>query len=308
MISLSSHIGYGLRWKSDKVLLGSFCIILSAVLFGGMPFLAKISYAYGGNAYMASFGRFFFGAFLAGIILICQKRPILLSSRQEWRQLFILSLLYAVTPLFLYESYWYMDSGLATTFHFAYPIIVMFLLWLFCHARFTVQRLVSATLCTMGIIFLCQTSSTLSLFGAMISLLSGLTYAIYIVLLGKSNFRSLPALTLTFWISSMAATELGIMALITGKFVWCLPWQAWAAEFCLGLFATVVALALFQRGVFLCGEVKASLLSTFEPVTSILIGCIVLDESMTWRIAFGILLILFAGALLVAPQRNFNDC
>ena len=197
MISLSTGSYCGFPGKLEKTVLGSLCIILSAVLFGGMPFITKISYAYGSNAYMASFGRFLFGALLSGVILMVKARSFLPYGKQDLGQLFLLSLFYAITPLLLFESYRYIDSGLATTFHFTYSIIVMLLLWLFCHKTFTVQKLVSATLCTTGIILLGQTSSSLSLFGAIIAVLSGLTYAIYIVLLGKSTLQAMPVLTVT---------------------------------------------------------------------------------------------------------------
>ncbi len=44
-------------------------MVLSAVLFGCMPLLAKIAYTHGSNAYAAAFGRFLFGSiFLLAII------------------------------------------------------------------------------------------------------------------------------------------------------------------------------------------------------------------------------------------------
>ncbi|MDO4554887.1 MAG: hypothetical protein Q4B70_07075, partial [Lachnospiraceae bacterium] len=46
---------------------GMFLIVISAVLFGMMPMLAKIAYQYGSNAYSVAFGRFFIGS----MILLC---------------------------------------------------------------------------------------------------------------------------------------------------------------------------------------------------------------------------------------------
>ena len=44
---------------------------------------------------------------------------------------------------------------------------------------------------------------------------------------------------------------------------------------------------------------KASLLSTFEPLTGVVIGILVFHEALTVRIAAGIVLILLAAVLLV---------
>jgi len=112
----------------SKVAWGMACVILSAVLFGWMPFLAKISYSYGGNAYMASFGRFLFGALLSALVLKIRRQPLVLNTSGTSWTIFLLSVFYAATPLFLYKSYLYIGSGLATALHFAYPVFVLLLM------------------------------------------------------------------------------------------------------------------------------------------------------------------------------------
>ncbi len=84
-----------------------------------------------------------------------------------------------------------------------------------------------------------------------------------------------------------------------------ISWQGWTAEIMLVLFCTVFALILFQRGLFLCGEIKASLLSIFEPITSVVVGIFVFDENITLKITLGIAAVLLSTILLVAKNdRN----
>ncbi len=78
----------------------------------------------------------------------------------------------------------------------------------------------------------------------------------------------------------------------------------WAAEIGMALFAIVFALVLFQKGVFLCGEVKASLFSMFEPLTGILIGAIVFHEVLSVKEMIGMIGILAAAVLLVIPTKK----
>ena len=52
----------------QKESLGIFCVILSAVLFGTMPLLARIAYAHGSNPFTVAFGRFLFGSIGLGIL------------------------------------------------------------------------------------------------------------------------------------------------------------------------------------------------------------------------------------------------
>ena len=109
---------------------------------------------------------------------------------------------------------------------------------------------------------------------------------------------------MAFWLALFSDVEIGAVALFSRNLALSLDKIGWAAQVGMALFTTVFALVLFQRGLFLCGEVKASLLSTFEPLTGILIGVIAFHEMLTWRKTIGILSILGAVMLLVLPLKK----
>ncbi len=285
--------------KSMKKQLGSLYVIFSAVLFGMMPLLAKIAYAHGSNAYMVAFGRFLFGSAMLGLAILLMPNCSVRVSRQRLLELFKLSVSYALMPILLYTSYNYIDSGTATTLHFTYPVAVMLILVIFCKKKLERKQVICAVLCLVGMAFLFSPDSHPGIPGILLAVGSGIVYAVYIVLLGRSTVRDLHPLTLAFWLALFSAVEIGTAALIAGKLVFTLDGVGWAAEVGMALFATVFALVLFQKGLFLCGEVKASLLSTFEPLTGILIGVIVFHEALSMKEMIGIIGILTAAVLLV---------
>lgn len=118
--------------KSKNEKLGMLFIIISAVLFGFMPLLTKVAYQHGGNAYSVAFGRFFIGAILLLLLILVIPSCKIMVNRIQILELAKLSFFYALMPILLYSSYEYIDSGLATTLHFTYPIIVVVILTLFC--------------------------------------------------------------------------------------------------------------------------------------------------------------------------------
>ncbi len=75
-----------------------------------------------------------------------------------------------------------------------------------------------------------------------------------------------------------------------------MDWQGWTAASCLGLFSTTLAIALFQKGVFLCGGLKTSLYSTAEPLTGVAIGLLVFNDPLTLASGAGMACIVGAGA------------
>ena len=71
---------------------------------------------------------------------------------REFRKILVLSLCCAGTPAALFQSYRYIPSGMATTIHFVYPILVLLgrvALYREAHGK----KSVCAALCLLGILF-----------------------------------------------------------------------------------------------------------------------------------------------------------
>lgn len=283
---------------------GSFYIILSAVLFGTMPMLAKVAYAHGSNAYTVAFSRFFFGSIMLLAVIFLLPGCSVRIDKYHMLEMLKLSVSYALMPILLYTSYNYIDSGMSTTLHFTYPVAVMLIMIIFYKSRIEQKQVICAILCLIGLSFLSSPNNHPSVLGIFLAVASGIVYAVYIVLLGRSTAKELHPLTLAFWLALFSAVEIGIAALISGKLVFSVDGIGWASEIGMALFTTVFALVLFQRGLFLCGEVKASLLSTFEPLTGILIGVVVFREMLTLNKILGIIGVLMSVVLLVLPLRQ----
>ena len=290
--------------KNVHALVGPGAVILSAVLFGTMPLMAKRAFALGSNAYTTAFGRFATGAVIAGLVILVHPKHTIRINKKQFRAMLLLSLFYAATPVLLYSSYQSIDSGLASTLHFTYPVAVMLLSVLLFRERIGKRELLCAILCMAGVLLLYTPGSKADGSGMVIAALSGLVYAGYIVALGKSGLKGLSVLTMTFWLSLLSAAEIFAFSLCTGNLALDLPKEVWLPYLGLGLFATVLALALFQIGVFLCGPVKASLLSTFEPLTGVVIGILVFHETLTVKNACGLFMILLAVILLALPVEK----
>lgn len=290
--------------KSDNEKLGMLFIIISAVLFGFMPLLAKVAYQHGGNACSVAFGIFFIGTILLLLIILVIPSCKMTVNRIQIIELAKLSFFYALMPILLYGSYEYIDSGLATTLHFTYPIVVVILLALFCKEKPDIKQLFCIATSIVGIACLYTPNGQTNIKGIIFAILSGVAYAVYIVLLGKSKINELHSLVVSFYISLFSAINIGVIGLVTNSIHMNGDGTALATEVILALLTTVIALVLFQRGVYLCGEIKASLLSSFEPLTGILVGIAVFHEVVSWKEVVGIIFILAAAMILVIPARK----
>jgi drug/metabolite transporter (DMT)-like permease len=60
--------------KKYSSIVGPGAVILSAVLFGTMPLMAKQAFTLGSNAYTTAFGRFATGAVIAGLVILLHPK------------------------------------------------------------------------------------------------------------------------------------------------------------------------------------------------------------------------------------------
>ena len=287
--------------ERNGIRIGYLCATLCAVLYGFMPLFTKIAYANGSDVLNVSFFRFFFCALFSLPIAWYRKEmsPFFLN-RRETRWMLLLAACYSTLPLTLYGSYRFINASLASALHFTYPVFVMILSVLVLRTPVEKTQIVCILLCMGGIVLLTQFDGRAGLWGIVLAMLSGLFYAFYVIALAKSGLKEMPMMKMVFWLSVFTSAVLFLIAVAMRNPIGTgLPLKATAAHMGLAFFSTVFPLALFQRGLALVGAVKSTLLSTFEPITGVLIGVFVFHDVLTLRIAAGIVLILASVVLLV---------
>ena len=279
--------------------MGPLSIIASAVLFGLMPLMTKTAYAHGWNAFSASAGRFFIAGVILYIFLKVSHRSRIRVTKKEFLAILEVSLVFGFVPIFLYASYSYIGSGLSTTLHFSYPIFVVVLEILFYRVRVTKKQLLCLILCTAGMLLIYTPGGEVSLLGIFLAVVSGVLFAVYIVLYERSYAKTVPALTFAFWQMLISSVEMMLIGVLVGKMTIHFDTVGVISILCLAVLAGFLATIFFQIGIRLTDGIHASLLSTFEPLTGVLVGIFYYHEALTVRSALGMAAIMLSAALLV---------
>lgn len=285
--------------------LGYLCVILSAVIFGCMPLGANFLYAQGVTPMSLVFLRNLLS--LPALALLCQKQGGLRISRGALLETSLTGFFgCCITPILLFSSYRYLASGMATVFHFAYPVIVV-LGGLVLRERVRKKALFCAVLCSLGILLLIDPSGAVDPLGVALALTSGVTYAVYILLLAHFRHREVMGFRMTFYMALISAVCMFFLCLFSHQL--CLPQTlaGWLAALAFSLMICIGAVMLFQKGTFLIGAQRAAILSTFEPITSIFVGILFLNETLTPRILLGSAITLVAGVFITLGGKKDED-
>ena len=206
----------------------------------------------------------------------------------------------------LFSSYRYLASGMAAVFHFAYPVIVV-LGGLLLREQVKKRALFCALLCSLGIALLIDPRGAIDPLGVTLALSSGVTYAVYILLLGHFRHREVSGFRLSFYMAFISSVCTLPLCLITHQFRLPQTVGGWGVAIFFSLTLCVGAVVLFQKGTFLIGAQRAAILSTFEPITSIFAGILFLHETLTLRILLGSSLTLLASVLITTSGSESTD-
>ena len=283
--------------------------VIASVSYGMNPLFALPLYAQGIEVNSVLFYRYFFAVIIYFLWLKCVKKISLKVAKCELVPLFFLGIFFSLSSLTLFESFHYIEAGIACTILFIYPVLVALIMAIFFKEKITKTVVSAIFLTSIGIALLYKgkPDSVLSLKGVAIVLASAFLYAFYIV-----GVKSIKA------IKSMNSAKLSFYVMLFGLLVYvvnlkfCTNLQglttitAWLFVIGLAIFPTIISLETIGIAIKLIGSTNTAILGALEPLTAIFFGILFFNESLTLRISIGVILILFGVFLIISRNMTSN--
>lgn len=277
---------------------GYIYAVLSAVIFGCMPLMAKYIYADGVNPMTLVFLRNLLALPSLAVLAWMQGKTLRVAPA-ALPSISLISLIgCCATPILLFSSYQFIASGTATVFHFIYPSIVVVAGIVFLKKKAQLGSIVSVIVCCAGVALFYTPGQPLDPWGSFLALFSGVTYATYTLLLATFRHKDVTGFLFSLYVALMAALFTFIICLVSGNLA--LPGSAFGWIMCV-IFAFLVttgAVVLFQQAAFIIGGERTSILSTLEPTTSVIVGILVFSEPLSIRTLIGSALVILASLLI----------
>lgn len=272
---------------------GKICLILSALIYGIAPMLAKIAYMGGVNGMTLTFLRTFLMLPFLFVLMLARGR----SFRLNKKELFDIIILGVVGGSFsiisLYAAYDYISTGLATTLHFIYPLIIVVVSALIYREKITNMKLAAVMLVTLGIFLFVDLNTAADKIGVILAVLSGVFYSFYVIYMDHSGLDKMDYVKLTFYLMIIMSAGTFIFGAATKSIVFNeMSGTAWVFAVIISFLITIGAIPLFQAGVRYEGASTAGIVSALEPITTIILGALFLGEAMG-------LVQYFGGAMII---------
>jgi len=283
---------------------GYLLAALAAAAYGTNPAFAVPLYEDGMNPNSVLLFRYMMGLPVLAALMAFRGVGFRLS-REEVGPTAILGVLMSFSSLALFESYKYMNSGVASTLLFVYPIMVALMMVFFFHEKLKMTVIVCLVIMVAGLVLLMkpQGGGMLSPFGCLLVMFSALTYALYIIMVNVSKIvKDIPTTKLLFYVLSWGS--LVYIAMIPLGYELTVPSASagWLNLLALAIIPTVFSLACTTRAIQLIGSTPTAILGALEPVSAVILSVTVLSQHLTLREILGGVLILIATTIVIGDK------
>jgi len=199
-------------------------------------------------------------------------------------------------------SYNHMSTGLATTIHFIYPVAVMLGSVFFYHEKIEKIKIFSLILSLAGMYFLIGFNSleSTSIIGVLLALFSGFSYAYYIITIARGRIKEMNPFVLIFYVSLFTSYILFVISIFMGKLE-SYTFKGIVSTVLVALVANLIGMVLFKAGVKIISA--TAILSTFEPITSLILGMLVFKEILSWYHIVGSILIIISVTIVAFKKK-----
>jgi len=287
-----------------QYLIGVFLILISGISFGAAAIFARFTYEAGTDPITLLFLRF-------GIASICMILMMLVWRLPLPRGQILLGLVLMGALGYVGQSFCYftaltlVSAGLVALLLYLYPAIVTVLAMMILKEPVSKSKILALLSALIGTVLTIGPVGGGQPLGIVLGLGAAFIYSVYI-LVGSKITKPGTAIQSSTVIITSAAIVFGVLILIRGA-SFPTTFFGWSSASALALISTVLAIVTFLAGLERVGPINAATLSTIEPVVTVVLAALILDESITPLRILGGLMILIAVIILTRIELPAQD-
>jgi len=283
-----------------KQLTGILLIAISAAFFGTLAIFGRFLYAEGIDTFTLLFLRFGIAALLMSLVLLIRKEKF--PRGKILLQLISMGALGYVGQSFSYlTAIKYASAGLVALLLYLYPMFVFILSVMVLHEKVTWIKVIALVLALTGTALTVDPAGG-ELYGILLAISAALIYSVYIIV-GTNVMKHVSAVQSAAVIFASAGAVYGLLMTINGAHFPSTS-TGWLGVAGIVLVATVIPVLAFLAGLERIGPTNSAMLSTLEPVVTVLLAAWIFGERLQSIALFGGGMILIAVILLTRGETS----
>lgn len=259
---------------------GTAAAILAAMSFGSAVVFIRYAFQAGVVPITAAFLRFTIAALILMVLLSLSRRWSPISARRAITLLGLGMIMYTTAGVTWLTAFSLIPAWLVSLIVALHPLVVTLGSWLFLRERlYWPQILALLTVLAGSACLFWRPFEGAAWTGIGLMLLNVLVSAAYI-LIGQRWTRDLPPLTSAIWLITGGMLGTLIYGLLFQQLSFTFAPSGWLWIILFALISTVLAVSMLWWGINLIGPSRTAILGSFEPVFSIVLAVLLLDERL----------------------------
>lgn len=289
--------------KSENYYYGIWLAVLSGVSYSTVGYFGVTITETGLSLYNMLFWRYFLSSILITGILCVKQKDIFAEPKQTLKVFLSGIIVYGPGAVLYFIASQYLGTGMAMVIFFTYPAMIMIYNVIFNNKHISLVKSMALVLMFSGMLFFVDCSEFYSdLFGIVTALGSAFSFGCFVVF---SSTTTVPSMESTMALLAGAATTSMVSALIDGSFVLPVLYSSWVNIISVSVFGTILPIVcLYQSLKYICEE-EVAMLSVLEPLFMIIIGVVLLGETLTVSHCIGAGIMIISVVIIMLP-KNLN--
>jgi len=277
-------------------------VLGSATGFATLAIFAKVAYASGLGTEQTLAFRFLLAALgMLVLAVVIGQNPLRLNRKQLVTLLALGGFVYTAQSLTYFVALRSLPASLVVLIAYIYPSLVVLAGWLFLQRSVSRWHWVALAASFGGVAMLVGGTRFEFSWALVLAIASPTIYTGYI-LIGERVMSSVPAVAASAVIMSGAAVAFCLLAALNHELGLPRNTNGWAVAAGIALFPTMLAISLFMAGLPRVGAARAALLSTVEPVITVLLAVVLLGDRLSGAQVVGGVLVILAVIVVQAAH------
>ena len=278
---------------------------IAAASYGTNPIFAIPLYREGISVTSVLFMRYAMAVAIMFVATMIKSPKAFVIKPKYVGLLAFMGILMVLSSIALFESYKYLSAGIASTLLFFYPVMVAIIMAIFYKERLTKKSWACLVTAFLGVVILSKDDNGgfISLLGLALVMFSSLAYAIYLVYINRGPMKNIDTSTITFYVIVGGFLVMMPYSLMDGGVTFPATTKGWINAVGLGVFPTVVSLIFTSRAIALIGSTETAIFGALEPLTAVILGILILGETLTITPAIGMILIFVSVTVLMMKKK-----
>jgi len=277
-------------------IIGVISVSFAAVIWGSNGVIVNFIQA---DAFLIAFYRTLLATLILTPVASILKRGEFFKAAIEWKLLIFNGFMNALGWGFLFSSMKLIPIAVSVLLNYLAPIFVALLAPIFLKEKIKLRTIISITLSMVGVTIIFHEQvygGSMSILGVIYGLLSGLCYAVFI-LISKKIRKDYSSYILASYTYSFTLVFLAIIVSLTIHSIY-IREEAIPLILLIGFINTAFAVTIYFHGLGLIEAQKAVILTYLEPLSAAFFGVLFLGQTPTIQLAIGGILIILSGYIV----------